>query len=60
MRARIKGILLAEAERYRLLAAGEALEALDSIGDEHAQIARRHLVRAETFNAAAELAGGAV
>ena len=48
-----------EAERYRKLAGEEAIKALDSIGDAPAQLARKHLLRAETFKAAAALVGGA-
>lgn len=50
--------LTAEAERYHALAGEEALKALDSIGDAPAQLARKHLLRAETFKAAAAIAAG--
>ena len=59
VRESLRAQLDREAERYRKLAGEEAIKALDSIGDAPAQLARKHLIREETFKAAAALVGGA-
>lgn len=56
--AAIVADLLAEAALYESLAAGAALKALDAVGDAPALLARQHLLRAETFKAAAAIAAG--